>query len=548
MAVLFSMSGVLASSLAEGNSKRYVVSFKNSDTFEAVRKVAEGSSGFKSQGGSSWGKMSLFNTSANLAQTLNHIQMAVVEIKDPRDLQILKNHPAVQLIEEDVMYPPLPDVSGVWAATDEALATLRPIDIPWGVKAVRAPEAWAVTRGENVRVMVLDTGIDSEHVAIKDRFEKGRNFTTSDPENFYDDQGHGTHVAGTILADGRRGGLVGVAPQAKLLAGKVCAPDGCSKIDILEGINWAIEEKVQVVNMSLGGPWISPTELVAYARAEENDVMIVAASGNNGTGVVSYPAAVSTVLAVGALNPDLSRAPFSQYGPELDVVAPGVETLSSVPRGSGRAAEVKAQVNGVWSVVRSTAMVGSPVRSEPVMKSVEFVGLGKVEDFKERNVQGKIALIQRGEIAFADKVSHAIQAGASAVIIFNNEPGMLRGSVTTDGSEVAIPALMIEKSSGEALLQALQSGDVVMTAGVLPSDYDTYQGTSMATPHVAGVAALVRSANPLLRAEEVRSLLKQTAVSLEPNTDNQYGAGIVNAEKAAVEAEMAQTTSWASGQ
>jgi serine protease len=141
-------------------------------------------------------------------------------------------------------------------------------------------------------------------------------------------------------------------------------------------------------------------------------------------------------------------------------------------------------------------------------------------------------------IPFADKVKAAIAAGATGVLIANNAPGLIPGTLSTDGSEVAVPAVMIEQSVGDAAKAALAAGSAVNSSiAVIKTDFASFQGTSMATPHVVGVAALVRAANKSLTPAQVRALLKSTATQLSgPNDQNQLGAGLVNAEAAVAKA------------
>jgi subtilisin family serine protease len=273
-------------------------------------------------------------------------------------------------------------------------------------------------------------------------------------------------------------------------------------------------------------------------KAETAGVFVAAASGNDGRSVVSYPAAADTVLAVGAVDSNLVKADFSNWGPELDVMGPGVDVVSSVPRGTGRGAAVEIDLDGKGlNSIKSLPFVGSPVASSD-KNTVVYAGLGKPEDFSGVDVKGKIALISRGEISFADKVNAAISNGAAAVLIYNNAPGLIQGTVTQDGTEVAIPVAMIEQSIGESAKAALASGQAIKASlDIQRTDYASFMGTSMATPHVAGVAALVRAANHSLTPAQVRDVLKTTATALSPNDQNQYGSGLVNAESAVSKAQ-----------
>lgn len=424
--------------------------------------------------------------------------------------------------------------SAVSVGFRDDLRSFVQIPRPWGVNAVRAPQAWAQgAEGQGVRVLVIDTGVDREHPALASQFEAGKDFVEDDntPYEDADHVGHGTHVAATVLGAPLPGGFAGVAPKARLLSARVCSMEGCTNLAVARGINWGIEKKVQVMNLSLGGEFLTKAENMAIEAAERAGIVVVAASGNDGVGKVGFPAALPTVIAVGAVGQELSKADFSQWGAQLDVMAPGVQVLSAVPQGTGRESSVKIVEAGREKQVNSMVMVGSPEIKFQINRSVADGGFGRPEELG--HVSGRIALISRGQLSFGDKVKNAIAAGAVAVLFYNNEPGLVPGQLTEDGSEVAIPALMIEQSEGEALRKRAQAGPVQVKLETIVTDYSALDGTSMASPHVAGVVSLILSAKPKLTPAEVRQLLKATATPLrEPNTNNEWGAGLVNAEKA----------------
>lgn len=407
---------------------------------------------------------------------------------------------------------------------------------PWGINAVRAPQAWALgAQGQGVRVLVIDTGVDREHPALASQFESGKDFVGDNnrPYEDADHVGHGTHVAATVLGANLAGGFAGVAPKARLLSARVCSMEGCTNLAVARGINWGIEQKVNVMNLSLGGEFLTKAENMAIEAAERAGIVVVAASGNDGVPKVSFPAALPSVISVGAIGQELTKADFSQWGPQLDVVAPGVQVLSAVPQGTGKESSVKIIEGAQEEVANSIVMVGSPEINSPIIRALADGGFGRPEEL--RKVGGRIALISRGQqISFGDKVKNAIAAGAVAVLMHNNEPGLVPGQLTADGSTVAIPALMIEQSVGEALRKRLLSSIPVQARlETLVTDYSALDGTSMASPHVAGVVALALSANPSMSPSQVRALLKSTATPLtESNAANEWGAGLVNAEKA----------------
>jgi serine protease len=499
----------------QAEAKRYIVALKDKKA------------GFSAM------SVPFFPTSVNVGNVLTSINMMIVDTDDASALERLRQDPRVEGIEEDYEIKAPPQIS-TWSkdAQVQASAAVGDMDVPWGILAVNAPDAWNKDSGAQARVMVLDSGVDMAHPALFGQIEKAQNFTGGSSTDVTDLIGHGTHVSGTVLASGRNGGLVGVAPKARLLMGKVCGERSCPNSAILAGVNWAVQEKVDVVNMSLGGPMISPVEREAYRRAEAAGVMIVAATGNDADGPkhdVGYPAAVPSVMAVGAIDSTLKRASFSNYGPELDIVAPGVEVVSSVPRGTGRQTELLVNGGSGNQKVKAAAMAGSPLVN--ASGSLVFAELGRTQDFAAVDVRGKIALISRGQIQFAEKAANAKAAGALAAVIFNNQPGEFRGQLTPNGSEGPLATLAIDQASGEALKAFLQQNRPVQSAvTVRATDYEPFMGTSMATPHVAGVAALVRSVNKSLSPEQVRQLLQRTARPL--GAPLEYGSGLVNASAA----------------
>lgn len=482
-----------------------------------------------------------------LEANLNHLNSVVVQINDSSEVAALKANSAVLFVDKEVFRPgPKPVLGFVNPSAYTPYAKALGADkTPWGIKAVKAPDAWGQSHsGKGARVLVLDTGIDKDHPAVAANFESGKSFTGNAKGEypFFDDQGHGTHVAGTIAASLSNDGFSGVAPEAHFLMGRVCSHDGCSNIAVASGINWGVEQKVDVISMSLGGAFASPSERQAVTAALKAGISIVAASGNSGESKVSYPAALQGVIAVGAIDVNKQKASFSQYGPELAVVAPGVDVVSSVPQGTGRDSEVKISIGTEsFQVVPSTTFAGSQSPTSPVIGELVAAGLGKPGDFAGKNVRGKFALVVRGEIMFAEKAQNAIKAGATGLVVYNNAPGLIRGAITQDGSELSIPVFMVEQTVGQALVAGLSKGQTARASLlVVPTDYSSFDGTSMATPHVSGVVALMKAANKSLTPAQVKAILQSTALPLQPNSNNEMGAGLVDAQKAVQEALKAR--------
>jgi subtilisin family serine protease len=203
----------------------------------------------------------------------------------------------------------------------------------WHFPPVQAPTAWDVSTGSNVVVAVVDTGISQGgEDLLCQTLVAPFNAITDTPGSAVDDEGHGTHVAGTIAQCTNNGvGVAGLAYGARLMPVKVLGSNGSGySSDIAQGIDWARTNGAQVINMSLGAScattWpgcSSSIEDAAISAATSAGIVVVVASGNDNSPYVSTPANNPNVISVGAVRYDLQRAPYSNYGSGLDVVAPG---------------------------------------------------------------------------------------------------------------------------------------------------------------------------------------------------------------------------------
>ena len=203
--------------------------------------------------------------------------------------------------------------------------------VPWGVARVHASAAWERSRmGEGVKVGVIDTGIDGTHPALKANYKGGFNAVTPGAEP-KDDHGHGTHVSGTIAAASPE--VVGVAPKASLYGIKVLDAKGNgSYANILAGLEWAVTNRMNVVNMSLGGP-PSPALEEAVKKTLAAGVSIIAAAGNDPKAEVSAPGRYDGVIAVSASTSQDGIASFSSTGKQVAFIAPGYQVPSTWPGG-----------------------------------------------------------------------------------------------------------------------------------------------------------------------------------------------------------------------
>jgi subtilisin len=207
--------------------------------------------------------------------------------------------------------------------------------VPWGITHIKANQVQATgNTGSGVKVAILDTGIDASHEDLN--VSGGKSFVAGESDPFTDGNSHGTHVSGTVAGLNNSLGVLGVAPSASLYAVKVLDSSGSGTYSgIVQGIEWAVSNNMDIINMSLGGSSGSTTLQQACDKAYNSGVLVVAAAGNSGTrgkqNTIGYPAKYASVMAVGAVDSSNNRASFSSVGNELEVMAPGVNILSSVP-------------------------------------------------------------------------------------------------------------------------------------------------------------------------------------------------------------------------
>jgi serine protease len=249
-----------------------------------------------------------------------------------------------------------------WVPNDPRYAAQRDqLDV------IRVGRAWNRSRGAGVTVAVLDTGIDRTHPDLASNIVHASSTVGGGAGDF---NGHGTAMAGAIAARAGNGvGIAGVAPRAKIMSIKVLGPGGGGDFQIAKGINRAVNRGADVISMSFGGPGSSDVLDRALERAASEGVLLVAASGNDGTTLADFPAAHRDVLSVGAVDEKRRVASFSNHGRTLDVVAPGVRVLTTLPGGRyGRVwgtSPAAAVASGVGALVKSVrpGMRGAALRS-----------------------------------------------------------------------------------------------------------------------------------------------------------------------------------------
>jgi serine protease len=414
--------------------------------------------------------------------------------------------------------------------------------------------------GSGITVCVVDSGMDLHHPELQAAYVGGKDFVDQDdaPED-KDAQGvwgggHGTHVAGIIAAQlGLHGkvnpndaslspsGVVGAAPGVKLLVARVLDTDGGGTVaNVIAAVDWCVEKQANIISLSLGSPDRSDLEQEAFDKAQAAGLLSFAASGNGGATANEesriYPAAYDSVIAVGAVDDESKHPEFSQGGPHLDFVAPGVNIYSSYPQGQAPYANLS--VGGTFYA--SSALDYVPF--EEYEGKLINCGQGKgLRSCPEATCEGFVAYVERGgDITFGDKVRNVRSQGARAVIIGNNDPEDDDALLFTLGSSASWPPVTAVTTTLAPTLLAQVGQNVRL--GIQGSDYSFSSGTSMATPYASGVAALVWSARRDLKSGQVLEILTKSARFI-PNPANPeqtsghnevFGHGLVQA-KAAVD-------------
>jgi subtilisin family serine protease len=457
-------------------------------------------------------------SNGRVEKSFDDIKVVAVSHMNERALDGLRARPDVDYVEEDVPRFPMAET------------------VPYGVDAVQARDVWnaasAATKGAGKTVCIIDSGLFA-HEDIDMRSVVNANPYS---EWAFDGCNHGTHVAGTVAAVAGNGiGVVGVAPEVSLYIVRVFSGADCgwtTGTSLISAAQACANAGANVISMSLGGGRPSKSEERGFNKLLANGVLSIAAAGNDGTTTLSYPASYDSVISVAATDSSNNLASFSQRNSQVDLAAPGVDVLSTV-------AKTTITVFETWPTVDSSQRTAYAVNemegsgkgdvSAPLLNAKGVCDAANVGSLGG-NVAGKVLHCRRGDISFADKVANAVSAGAVAVIISNNAPGLFSGTL---GSAASVPALSLSQEDGVLLEAAADTLSAQATALALSqpySAYAAYSGTSMATPHVSAVAALVWSAKPGATAQQVRACMEGSALDLgATGRDDSYGHGLVQA-------------------
>jgi subtilisin family serine protease len=277
---------------------------------------------------------------------------------------------------------------------------------------------------------------------------------------------------------------------------------------------YSADNGARVINMSLGSEFYSRSEADLVRQATAEGILVIAASGNSGTGAYSYPASHAEAVSVGAVDSSADRASFSQYNDQVDVVAAGDGITTTIP-----AIVIRDASNPEGDKYQGFLMVGS----EPPVETVEADLFDCAEGFDVcTGATGRVCLIERGTTTFSEKSLNCEAGGGIGAIIYNSEDGdVFSGSLGE--TTVSFPVLGVPRAAGQALISVARVSIDVVTGG-----YATVGGTSFSTPYVVGVAARLWSVRPECSSFQIREAMEETARDLgDAGRDDLYGNGLV---------------------
>ena len=460
--------------------------------------------------------------------------------KSLSEIKGLLNNPHIELVEEDMLRKPM----AIYA--DDLGNPMTEQLTPYAVYQSQANQV-SFNTGAGMKVCVIDSGLDRSNTDFNWGNITGDNDSGT---GRWDVNGgpHGTHVAGTVGAADNGVGVIGMAPGVAMHIIKVFNAEGWGySSDLAYAAQKCTAAGANIITMSLGGGGANSTESNAFATFTNNGGLVLAAAGNDGNNVRSYPAGYPSVMMIGANDADNNIADFSQFpsctsgkGKNattdekicVEVTAGGVDTLSTYPADMATSSSLYA----AGTAFASSAMENAGAASG----NTYFMGLATSTNSA---AAGKVCVIDRGTISFHDKVKNCENSGGIGAVIINNEAGMLYGTLGEGtANTTSIPAVGAALEDRALLLAA-----ATMSVTIEGSDYGYMSGTSMATPAVAGVAALVWSNFPSCSGTEIRNALKATAQDAgAAGKDVYFGYGIVKA-KAAYDYLSANGCSGASG-
>lgn len=416
-------------------------------------------------------------------------------------IQGLSRNPRVISIEPDI---------AVYAIDTE-------LDNSWGVKHIGAGMVHQDgNKGTGVKIAVIDSGIDYNHPDLNDNYAGGYDFYNDDGYPM-DDDGHGTHVAGTIGAEDNDSGVVGVAPEADIYALKILGADGSgSYSDVIAALEWCVDNDIQVTNNSYGSSG-DPGDLVkqAFDNANAAGIINIAAAGNEGNPPgrgdnVIYPARWDSVIAVAATDSSDKRAKWSSTGPDVELAAPGVSIVSTLPGGvygimSGTSM-ASPHAAGTAALVISSGINGNDAVRQQLINTARDLGEPGLDNYYGYGLLDAAA----AATLVSPNIPPVAEAGPDRAVMIYEEVSLDgSGSYDPDGSIVSYDWSFGDGDTGSGVTithsystAGTYEVSLTVTDGSGATDTDTLiitvTGTDVSTMHVSGIEISIveRNAGP----------------------------------------------------
>ena len=429
----------------------------------------------------------LNNAKANFHYDFPELEAYVVTLPEAALNGIMRNPNVVDVEVDPERYPIEPFQSVTQSLYADVLDATGQQIVPWGIDAVQARDIWDADRdavpdegapnGSGVTVCIIDTGYYADHEDLTDTQVAGMSQVDGDFAS--DGEGHGSHVAGTISALNNALGVVGVNPGTiNFYIVKIFDNSGAwtSASNLVAGIYECQANGADIINMSLGGVSSSRKEERAFDSLYADGILSIASAGNEQQetpGAFSYPGSYDSVVSVAAVDSDNVIGDFSLQNSQVEIAGPGVSILSTMSY---------LETNNL--VIDGDAYVANHVEySTYTTASGELVDGGLC--LASGSWSGKVVICQRGDISFYEKVMAVQNGGGVAAIIYNNVDEEILMTLG-DGNSSVIPAVSLSMADGEYVvankLGTFASVECTYTWPI--SNYEAWNGTSMAAPHV----------------------------------------------------------------